>query len=73
MEAVIFDLETTGLSPYNDEIIQIAGVRMRAGKVMETDFFSTYVKPKGKISSFISSYTGITEAHVKNAPRTNLF
>lgn len=70
MEAVIFDLETTGLSPYNDEIIQIAGVRMRAGKVMETDFFSTYVKPKGKISSFISSYTGITEAHVKNAPRS---
>jgi len=69
MEVVVFDLETTGLSPYIDEIIQIAGMRMRAGRVVETDFFSTYVKPVGSISSFISSYTGISNAHVKKAPR----
>lgn len=68
MEAVVFDLETTGLSPYNNEIIQIAGVKIRTGKIYEKEFFSTYVKPQGRISSFISSYTGITEAHVKSAP-----
>ncbi|PAW75377.1 MAG: hypothetical protein B9S32_18010 [Verrucomicrobia bacterium Tous-C9LFEB] len=68
MEVVIFDLETTGLSPYRDEIIQIAGVRMKSGAVLESEFFSTYVKPRGRISPFIASYTGITNAHVENAP-----
>lgn len=68
MEVVIFDLETTGLSPYNNEIIQIAGVRMKSGAILETEFFSTYVKPRGHISSFIASYTGITNAHVADAP-----
>lgn len=68
MEVVIFDLETTGLSPYNNEIIQIAGVRMKSGAVLESEFFSTYVKPRGAISPFIASYTGITNAHVQRAP-----
>jgi DNA polymerase III subunit epsilon len=68
MDVVIFDLETTGLSPYYNEIIQIAGMRMRSGQILEMEFFSTYVKPRGRISSFISNYTGITEDHVKNAP-----
>lgn len=68
MDIVIFDLETTGLSPYRDEIIQIAGMRMKAGKVLETEFFTTYVKPTKSISSFISNYTGITNNHVEDAP-----
>ncbi|HEY8967180.1 MAG TPA: 3'-5' exonuclease [Candidatus Methylacidiphilales bacterium] len=68
MEVVIFDLETTGLSPYQDEIIQIAGIRMKAGRILETETFATFVKPKRRISSFISSYTGITDAHVRDAP-----
>jgi len=68
MELVIFDLETTGLSPYRHEIIQIAGVRMKSGRILEEDFFSTYVKPKTAIPSFISNYTGITNDHVSKAP-----
>lgn len=68
MDVVIFDLETTGLSPYRDEIIQIAGVRMREGRVLEDDFFSTYVRPTVRIPPFISSYTGITNDHVAGAP-----
>ncbi len=68
MEVVIFDLETTGLSPYHNEIIQIGGMRRKSGQILEMDFFSTYVKPRGYISPFISSYTGITNSHVKDAP-----
>lgn len=68
MEVVVFDLETTGLSPYTDEIIQIAGMRMRSGQVLETDFFPLTSNQSGRFSSFISSYTGISNAHVKNAP-----
>jgi len=67
--AVVFDLETTGLSPSNDEIIQIAAVRIQAGKVNARDQFFSYVKPRRKIDPFITSLTGITNRHVKGAPR----
>jgi DNA polymerase III epsilon subunit-like protein len=68
MDIVIFDLETTGLSPYSHEIIQIAGVRMRAGRILETEEFSSFVRPSMRIPSFIEQYTGITNQHVQNAP-----
>ena len=68
MEIVVFDLETTGLSPYSEEIIQIAAVRMRGGVIMDEDAFSTYVNPGRRISSFITSYTGISNHHVQDAP-----
>lgn len=69
MDIVIFDLETTGLSPYSDEIIQIAGVRMRAGRILEQESFATFVRPTHRISSFITNYTGISNAHVQDAPQ----
>ena len=37
-ELVIFDTETTGLDPRNDDIIQIAAVRVRQGKVTGKPF-----------------------------------
>ena len=37
-ELVIFDTETTGLDVYNDDIIQIAAVRVRQGKVLGKPF-----------------------------------
>jgi len=68
MNIVIFDLETTGLSPSTHEIIQIAGVRMRSGRILEEEVFTTFVKPRHTISEFIANYTGITDLHVQNAP-----
>jgi DNA polymerase III epsilon subunit-like protein len=68
MDIVIFDLETTGLSPSSDEIIQIAAVRMRAGWVLEQESFATFVRPARRIPPFISSYTGISNADVQDAP-----
>jgi DNA polymerase III epsilon subunit family exonuclease len=65
---VVFDLETTGLSPANDEIIQIAALRMIQGQIIEEDFFFSYVKPERPIPSFITSYTGVTERDVAKAP-----
>ncbi len=68
MDLVIFDLETTGLSPYSEEIIQIAAVRMKSGRILEHEAFSTYVNPGRRISTFITSYTGINNKHVEDAP-----
>lgn len=69
MNLVIFDLETTGLSASLDDIIQIAAVRMRMGEILETEFFSTYVRPTRPVPSFITSFTGITNAQVERAPK----
>lgn len=68
MELIIFDLETTGLSPAANDIIQIAAVRLRFGQVVHTDSFSTFVNPGCRIPSFIVSYTGISDVQVRNAP-----
>lgn len=68
MELVIFDLETTGLSPTANDIIQIAAIRVRFGTILHSESFSTFVNPGYRIPSFITSYTGISDAHVRNAP-----
>jgi DNA polymerase-3 subunit epsilon len=71
MDIVVFDLETTGLSPYSEEIIQIAAVRMHGGRILEQEAFATFVNPGRRISSFITSYTGISNAQVQDAPRAD--
>jgi DNA polymerase III subunit epsilon len=68
MHLVIFDIETTGLSPRYHEIIQIAAVRMRHGEVITEEHFETFVRPKNEISRFISKLTGITHRNVCDAP-----
>lgn len=65
---VVFDIETTGLSIRNDEIIQIAAIRIVNGCIIPNDFFFSYIKPQCSIPSFITAYTGITAHDVKKAP-----
>ncbi|MES2596219.1 MAG: 3'-5' exonuclease [Verrucomicrobiota bacterium] len=68
MNLIIFDLETTGLSPLYHEIIQIAAVKVRAGQWEDEELFDTFVQPRQQISGFITGLTGITQAHVTGAP-----
>ncbi|WP_343347697.1 3'-5' exonuclease [Sphingomicrobium sp. XHP0239] len=61
---VVYDLETTGLSPAKHEIIEIGAIRVhRDSDQHET--FSTLVMPKGRISSRITEITGINRAMIK--------
>lgn len=62
----VVDIETTGLSPINNEIIQLSALKIRNDEI--NDSYTTFVKPKGKISSFISKLTGITNDMVSEAP-----
>ena len=62
----VLDLETTGLSPTEDEIIEIALLRIRNGLV--TDKFETLVKPYIEIDDYITNLTGISNDMVRNAP-----
>jgi hypothetical protein len=68
---VIYDLETTGLDPAVDEIIQIAAMRFTAGELRSAETFSSFARPRRPISAFIEQYTGIGNQHVAGAPRPN--
>ena len=64
---VVLDFETTGLSPnQGDRAIEIGAVRIERGVV--TDRFQELMNPGFRISGFIESYTGITNAQLKIAP-----
>lgn len=63
---VVFDLETTGLSPDSDSIIEIAAVKVINDRPADT--FSSFVDPHRRIPEFITDITGITNKMVKGAP-----
>lgn len=63
---IAIDIETTGLSPQYDEIIEIAAIRYNKGQKM--DSFTTLVKPDYEIDEYITELTGITNEMLENAP-----
>lgn len=63
---VVFDLETTGISSYNDEVIEISAVKARKGKVVEE--FSELVNPQRTIPFAASRVNNITDDMVSDAP-----
>lgn len=63
---VSIDVETTGLSPRYDEIIELGAVRYRNG--VQTESFSSLIKPSSHIREHIVELTGITNLMLESAP-----
>ncbi|HEX9091830.1 MAG TPA: 3'-5' exonuclease, partial [Anaerolineales bacterium] len=63
---VALDIETTGLDPQKDAIIEIGAVRFTVNRV--EDEWSTLINPGRKIPSFITQLTGITDHMVLETP-----
>ena len=63
---VVFDLETTGISCYNDQVVEISAVKVSKGQVVEE--FTSLVNPKCPIPYRASMVNGITDEMVKDAP-----
>ena len=62
---VAFDIETTGLNPQENEIIEIGALKVRDGKV--ADRFIEFIHPTVSIAPAITALTGITDEMVSGA------
>jgi len=63
---VALDLETTGLSPETDEIIEIGAVKFRDGR--EIEVFQSLVNPHRRIPYLVKSLCAISQDEVDAAP-----
>lgn len=66
MTYVALDIETTGLNPKYDKIIEIGAARVVDGTVCDT--FSTFVNPGKGLPARIVELTGIHDSDVAAAP-----
>lgn len=66
-ECIIFDLETSGLNPKEDRIIQIAAIKIRKEReeLKEIDRLNVYISPDFLITPKIEKLTGITNQFLK--------
>ena len=63
---VVLDLETTGLSPEWDSIIEIGAIKVCEGKIVDT--YQQLINPGFEIDDFIQNLTGITNEMLKSQP-----
>lgn len=63
---VVLDLETTGLSVKEDQILEIGAVKVQGGEV--TASYETFVNPGRKVPERITELTGIRDEMIANAP-----
>lgn len=69
---VVLDLETTGLDPEWDEIIEISAIKFKNDS--EIDRLTSLVKPAFPVGEFISDLTGITNEMLESAsPLSEVF
>jgi DNA polymerase III epsilon subunit-like protein len=66
-ELVAVDLETTGLDPMRDAIIEVGAVRFKNGVIIEE--FQTMVHPNISIPPYITFLNNIRDEDVAGAPR----
>lgn len=66
MNYVVFDIETTGLNPKYEKIIELGAASVRNGEVVDT--FATFVNPGKGLPERITQLTGIHDTDVINAP-----
>ena len=62
---VVFDIETTGFCINFNEIIEIGGVKIKNGMII--DSFSEFVKPNKRITEYITNLTDISNDTVFDA------
>ncbi|AAO35695.1 DNA polymerase III subunit epsilon (endogenous virus) [Clostridium phage phiCTC2A] len=65
-EFVVIDLETTGLYPVTDKIIEITAIKYKSGQIVEK--YNTLINPKINIPKRATEINNITNNMVKDSP-----
>jgi len=66
-EFIVYDTETTGLNPKEDEILSIGAVKIKGNKILTSQTFEVYLKNTKEISSKSIEIHGIRECDLQNA------
>lgn len=66
LEYTVLDVETTGLSPKTNRIIEIGLVKIKDGKITES--FRSFFNPFCQLPTAITKLTGITDDDLYDAP-----
>ncbi|MEI8027694.1 MAG: exonuclease domain-containing protein [Pseudomonadota bacterium] len=66
LNAVVFDIETTGGNPEKNGITEISALKFRGGEIVER--FYTLVNPQIPIPGIVRRMTGITNKMLKDSP-----
>ncbi len=68
----VFDTETTGLEPLNDEIIQVGAVRILNGRILNQEYFDELIDPRIPLKAASIAIHGITESMLLGKPTCDL-
>ena len=69
LDAVVADTETTDLEPARARVVEIAGVRLRGGKLDASNPYRTLVDPGEAIPAIATKIHGIDANKVADSPR----
>ena len=67
---IAVDIETTGLSPIKDKIMEIGAIGVMDGEIVEK--YSQLIDPKVELSERITNLTGITNEMLENKPEQKM-
>lgn len=65
-EIIVYDTETTGLNPKKDEILSIGAVKLKGNKILTSQKFEIFIKPKRDINE-----ESIKIHHIRNIDLKN--
>ena len=65
---IVLDLETTGLSPQQDRILEIGALKVEEDRI--TDRYQTLINPDLQIPYAVQRLTGITQAMAEQGEKT---
>jgi len=63
---VVLDVETTGLQPSRQRVIEVAALRFKDG--LEVSRFESLCKPDRRVPKYVTQLTGITDVLLEEAP-----
>jgi DNA polymerase-3 subunit epsilon len=66
-EAVAIDCETTGLNPRRDDIVSVAAVPIRGARILTSQRFQSFVRPRARLKPDAIKVHGLREADVAAA------